>query len=115
MSGEVVRLCQGKASEKTVYSSDPAAVARRWEAEGGDWLHIVDLDAAFTGEQRNLEAVRAITSAVSIPCELGGGMRDPAAIQRGFEAGVSRVIIGTRACESMEFVRQMVAAFGGER
>src|SRR6185503_4061269 len=82
MSGEVVRLRQGKADQKTVYSNDPAAFAQRWEKEGGDYLHIVDLDAAFTGEQRNLDSVRAITGAISIPCELGGGIRDAAAVQR---------------------------------
>ena len=115
MSGEVVRLRQGRAEEKTVYSRDPAAFARRWESEGGDYLHVVDLDAAFSGEQRNLEAVRAITAAISIPCELGGGMRSEAAIRRAIEAGVARVIIGTRAAESLDFVRDMAAEFGGER
>jgi phosphoribosylformimino-5-aminoimidazole carboxamide ribotide isomerase len=115
MSGEVVRLRQGKADQKTVYSKDPAAFARRWEQEGGDYLHIVDLDAAFSGEQRNLEAVRAITGAIGIPCELGGGMRSEAAIGRAFDAGVARVVIGTRAAESLEFVREMAKAFGGER
>lgn len=115
MSGEVVRLRQGKADQKTVYSNDPAAFARRWEAEGGDYLHIVDLDAAFTGEQRNLDAVRAIARAVSIPCELGGGIRDEAAIERAFAAGIARVIIGTRAAESLDFVREMAANFGSER
>ena len=115
MSGEVVRLRQGKADQKTVYSSDPAAFARQWEREGGDYLHIVDLDAAFTGEQRNLDAVRAITGAVSIPCELGGGIRDEAAIRRALDAGVDRVIIGTRAAESLDFVRDMAREFGSER
>lgn len=115
MSGEVVRLKQGKADQKTVYSNDPAAFARRWEEEGGDYLHVVDLDAAFTGEQRNLDAVRAITAAISIPVELGGGMRSPEAIERALEAGVSRVVIGTRAAESVDFVRDMVLRFGGER
>ncbi|MCE9608691.1 MAG: 1-(5-phosphoribosyl)-5-[(5-phosphoribosylamino)methylideneamino]imidazole-4-carboxamide isomerase [Chthoniobacter sp.] len=115
MSGEVVRLRQGKVEEKTVYSRDPAAFARRWESEGGDYLHVVDLDAAFSGEQRNLEAVRAITAAISIPCELGGGMRSEAAIRRAIEAGVARVIIGTRAAESLDFVRDMAREFGGER
>ena len=115
MSGEVVRLRQGKADQKTVYSRDPAAFAKRWEEEGGDYLHIVDLDAAFTGEQRNLDAVRAITGAISIPCELGGGMRSEAAIRRAFEAGVSRIVIGTRAAESLDFVRDMAKEFGGER
>lgn len=115
MSGDVVRLKQGKADQKTVYSNDPAAFARRWQEEGGDYLHVVDLDAAFTGEQRNLDAVRAITSAISIPVELGGGMRSPEAIERALEAGVSRVVIGTRAAESVDFVRDMVQRFGGER
>jgi phosphoribosylformimino-5-aminoimidazole carboxamide ribotide isomerase len=115
MNGEVVRLRQGKADQKTVYSNDPAAFARRWEEEGGDYLHIVDLDAAFSGEQRNLDAVRAITSAIGIPCELGGGMRSEAAIGRAFEAGVARVVIGTRAAESLDFVREMAQTFGGER
>jgi phosphoribosylformimino-5-aminoimidazole carboxamide ribotide isomerase len=115
MSGEVVRLRQGKADQKTVYSSDPAAFARRWEQEGGDYLHIVDLDAAFTGEHKNLEAVRAITAAISIPCELGGGMRTGQAIENALEAGVSRVVIGTRAAESLDFVEEMAGRFGSER
>ena len=115
MSGEVVRLKQGKADQKTVYSNDPAAFARRWQEEGGDYLHIVDLDAAFSGELRNLASVRAIASAITIPCELGGGMRSEAAIRRALEAGVARVIIGTRAAESLEFVRDMAKEFGSER
>ncbi len=115
MSGEVVRLRQGKADQKTVYSSDPAAFARKWESEGGDFLHIVDLDAAFTGEQRNLESVRAIADAISIPCELGGGMRSEEAIRRALDAGVARIVIGTRAAESLEFVADMVSEFGGEK
>lgn len=115
MSGQVVRLKQGKADQKTVYSSDPAAFAKRWEDEGGDWLHLVDLDAAFSGEHRNLDAVKAITSAVNIPCELGGGMRSEAAIQNALDAGVARVIIGTKAAESLDFISEMSAKFGRER
>jgi phosphoribosylformimino-5-aminoimidazole carboxamide ribotide isomerase len=115
MSGEVVRLRQGKADEKTVYSRDPAAFARQWEEEGGDYLHLVDLDAAFIGETKNLDAVRAICDAVRMPVELGGGMRSEAAIRRAIDAGVDRVIIGTRAAESLEFVREMARAFGSER
>lgn len=115
MNGEVVRLKQGKADQKTVYSRDPAAFARRWQDEGGDYLHIVDLDAAFSGEHRNLDSVRAITEAITIPCELGGGMRSREAIAAAFAAGVSRIVIGTRAAESLEFVHEMVREFGGER
>src|SRR5438067_9166881 len=115
MNGQVVRLRQGKASEKTVYSNDPVAFAKKWEDEGGDYLHIVDLDAAFTGESRNLGAVKKIAEAISIPCELGGGMRSENAVRRAFDAGVSRVVIGTRASESIEFVESMAAKFGTEK
>lgn len=115
MSGQVVRLRQGKASEKTVYSDDPVGFARRWQEEGGDYLHIVDLDAAFTGEMRNLPLVAKIASAVSIPCELGGGLRSEEALARAFDAGVARAVIGTRASESIEFVGEMAARFGSGR
>jgi len=115
MSGEVVRLRQGKADQKTVYSSDPAAFARQWDEEGGDYLHLVDLDAAFTGEQRNLHSVRAICDAVDMPVELGGGIRSEAAVRRALDAGVDRVIIGTRAAESLDFVRDMAREFGTAR
>lgn len=115
MGGQVVRLRQGKADEKTVYSNDPAIFAKKWVDEGGDYLHIVDLDAAFTGEQKNLDAVRAITQSAGIPCELGGGMRNEEAIARAFDAGISRIVIGTRAAESVDFVANMVSKFGDDK
>jgi len=115
MGGQVVRLRQGKAAEKTVYSDDPVAFAKKWEEEGGDWLHIVDLDAAFSGVSHNLDAVKKITEAISIPCELGGGMRSEEAIHGALDAGVARIVIGTRACESMNFIEGMVKKFGGEK
>jgi phosphoribosylformimino-5-aminoimidazole carboxamide ribotide isomerase len=115
MGGQAVRLKQGRASEKTVYSDDPVAVAREWEARGGDWLHIVDLDAAFSGKHANLEIVRAICAAVSIPVQMGGGMRDEESIRLALEAGVSRAVIGTRAAEDPEFVRRAIGQFGSKR
>ena len=117
MDGQVVRLRQGKAEEKTVYSNDPAALARRWEREGGDYLHVVDLDAAFSGRsgEANQAALRAILSAITIPCELGGGMRDEATVRAALDLGVSRVVVGTRAAESMDFVVRLVQTFGSER
>jgi len=115
MGGQVVRLRQGRADEKTIYSDDPVGMAQRWADEGGDYLHIIDLDAAFTGEQRNLNWIARITAAIGIPCQLGGGIRDEAAATRAFEAGVARVIIGTRAAESLDFVAQMAETFGSER
>jgi len=114
MDGQVVRLERGKAARKTVYGSDPVAVAKRWEAAGADWIHLVDLDAAFGGKSRNLEVVRAIAGAVSIPCELGGGMRDEASIREGLASGVRRVIVGTKAAEP-GFLAEASAAFGPSR
>lgn len=115
MGGEVVRLQRGEAERKTVYSSDPAAVAREWEARGGDWIHVVDLDAAFQGTARNLESVRAITQAVGVPCQLGGGIRTREAAEAAFEAGVKRVVVGTRALESIDFVAELSQEFGSDR
>ncbi|MDX2079637.1 MAG: 1-(5-phosphoribosyl)-5-[(5-phosphoribosylamino)methylideneamino]imidazole-4-carboxamide isomerase [Terrimicrobiaceae bacterium] len=115
MGGEVVRLKRGLASEKTVYSSDPVAFAKKWEESGADWLHLVDLDAAFSGQPRNLAAIEKICAAVDIPCELGGGMRNADNVSAAFSAGVSRVILGTKACESPEYVAEMCREFGGDR
>jgi phosphoribosylformimino-5-aminoimidazole carboxamide ribotide isomerase len=115
MGGEVVRLKRGLATEKTVYSNDPVAFAQKWEQAGGDWLHIVDLDAAFDGTPKNLEHVARICESVNIPCELGGGMRNLENISAAFSAGISRVILGTKAAQSVEFVREICAEFGGDR
>jgi phosphoribosylformimino-5-aminoimidazole carboxamide ribotide isomerase len=115
MNGQAVRLRQGRAEEKTVYSDDPVAVAREWEARGGDWLHVVDLDAAFSGEQTNLEVVRRMAETIRIPIQMGGGIRDEGAIERALAAGVSRVVIGTRAAAGDDFVERAVARFGGDK
>ena len=115
MDGQAVRLRQGRAGDKTVYSDDPPAVAKEWAARDGDWLHVVDLDAAFTGHQANLETVRRMAAAIAIPLQLGGGLRDEQAIERALEAGAARVVIGTRAAESVEFVAQAVRRFGGDK
>lgn len=115
MGGKVVRLEQGRADRKTVYAHDPVTTARRWQDQGASYLHLVDLDGAFEGELRNLEAVRAITGALEIPCELGGGLRTMEALEKVFAAGVARAILGSKACESLEFIGEAVRAFGGER
>ena len=114
MGGQVVRLERGEAARKTVYGNDPVAMALKWEAAGADWIHLVDLDAAFEGESRNLEVVRAIAEAVSIPCQLGGGMRDEPSIRAGLATGVRRVIIGTKAAEP-GFLATAAATFGPSR
>ena len=120
MSGQVVRLRQGKADQKTVYSSDPAAFAKKWEEEGGDGLHIVDLDAAFSGVSKNLDFVKKITAAISIPCELSAAAccSEGSHPRQTFDAGVARIVISTRACEidaKRNLWSEMVEKFGGEK
>ena len=110
--GKVVRLQQGRAEAATVYSDDPAAVAKRWEDEGARYLHVVDLDGAFEGEPRNWDSVGAILRAVQIPIQLGGGLRRRAQVQEALEMGVARVIRGTKACDSPGFVSALVEDFG---
>ena len=115
MDGKAVRLRQGRAADKTVYSDNPPAVAAEWAARGGDWLHVVDLDAAFGGKQANLAVIQSMAAAISIPLQVGGGIRDEASVERALQAGASRVVIGTRAAEEPEFVARCVERFGGMR
>lgn len=114
MDGQVVRLERGLAAKKTVYSDDPVAMALKWQAAGADWIHLVDLDAAFEGKSRNLDVIRKIAKALSVPCELGGGMRDAGSIEAGLATGVRRVIIGTKAAEA-GFLSGIAGAFGPDR
>jgi phosphoribosylformimino-5-aminoimidazole carboxamide ribotide isomerase len=115
--GKVVRLEQGRAEAETIYGTDPVTVAKSFHEAGAKYLHMVDLDGAFTGELKNLHLVAAVAKALSpsLFIELGGGMRTEKAIARALAAGVSRVVIGTRACESLPFVRAVVEKFGAEK
>jgi phosphoribosylformimino-5-aminoimidazole carboxamide ribotide isomerase len=115
--GKVVRLEQGRAEAETIYGTDPVAVAESFRAAGAKYLHMVDLDGAFTGELKNLHLVAAVAKALSpsLFIELGGGMRTEKAIAEALGAGVRRVVIGTRACESLLFVRGVVEKFGVEK
>ena len=113
--GKVVRLEQGRAEAETVYGDDPVQVAKSFHAEGATHLHMVDLDGAFTGELKNLHLVAAVAKASPLFIELGGGMRTEKAIARALAAGVSPVVIGTRAGESLPIVRAVVEKFGAER
>lgn len=113
--GQCVRLVQGKAENKTVYSSEPAEVARRFQQQGASWLHIVDLDGAFSGKPANLEAIEAIADAVTIPFQVGGGLRSRHDIEQMIKAGASRVIIGTRAVDGPDFIKELLDEFGNER
>lgn len=111
--GKAVRLLQGRADDKTVYGDDPAEMARRWAGEGAQYLHVVDLDGAFTGEGKNLIAVARICSAVKIPVQLGGGIRSMLDIEKRFDHGVARVILGTAAVSNPDFVAQAAAVYPG--
>ena len=112
---KVVRLEQGRAEAQTVYGDDPVSVAESFRADGATHLHMVDLDGAFTGEFKNLHLVAAVAKASPLFIELGGGMRTEEAIAQALGAGVDRVVIGTRACESLPFVCLLVEKFGAER
>jgi len=109
--GKCVRLRQGDYSRETVYGDDPAEVARRWVAEGATCLHLVDLDGARDGAIVNLKAIEAIVSAARVPCELGGGVRDKASIERLIDAGLSRLVIGTRALKEPDWFRAVARRF----
>ena len=111
--GKAVRLKQGRAHESTVFAEDPTDAAKAWEAHGAHWLHVVDLDGAFDGAAKSREIVRRICTALSIPVQLGGGIRDMATAQAYFDAGVSRLIIGTLALEQPELFAEMCRAFPG--
>ncbi|GAB4170891.1 MAG: 1-(5-phosphoribosyl)-5-[(5-phosphoribosylamino) methylideneamino]imidazole-4-carboxamide isomerase [Geothermobacteraceae bacterium] len=111
--GKCVRLEQGLMDRDTVYSDDPAAQARAWQEQGGEYLHIVDLDGAFAGVPKNKDAIEAIVAAIDIPCEIGGGIRDLQTIEAYLSLGVDRVILGTIAKENPAFVAEACDKFPG--
>jgi phosphoribosylformimino-5-aminoimidazole carboxamide ribotide isomerase len=111
--GQCVRLRQGLMSQTTVFSDNPAAQALSFEQAGFRYLHVVDLNGAFEGEPVNAAAVRSILGAITIPMQLGGGIRSMAQIQTWLEAGVTRVILGTVAVRDPALVREAAAAFPG--
>lgn len=113
--GQCVRLVQGKADRAKVYSSDPGEVARRWQDEGARFLHVVDLDGAFSGEAKNLPALKRILEAVTIPIEFGGGVRSLGIIAKLLTLSVGRVILGTAAIENKGLVQKAIQRFGSER
>jgi phosphoribosylformimino-5-aminoimidazole carboxamide ribotide isomerase len=112
--GQCVRLLRGEMDAATVFSDDPAAQAAAFEAAGCDWLHLVDLNGAFAGRPVNADAVEAILARVSVPAQLGGGLRDMATIEGWLAKGLARVILGTAAVEDPGLVRAAARAFPGQ-
>ncbi|MQT12915.1 1-(5-phosphoribosyl)-5-[(5-phosphoribosylamino)methylideneamino]imidazole-4-carboxamide isomerase [Segnochrobactrum spirostomi] len=111
--GRCVRLVRGEMDQATVFNDDPAAQAESFARAGFSWLHVVDLDGAFAGASRNAAAVEAILARIDLPVQLGGGIRDRAAIEGWLEKGVRRVILGTVAVRDPDLVRAAAKAHPG--
>lgn len=112
--GKCVRLKQGDYQRETTYGDDPAEMARRWVDQGAECLHLVDLDGARDGSTANLPAVESILAAVTVPCELGGGIRDEATIERLLGIGLARLVVGTRALKEPDWFRAMYRKYPGQ-
>ncbi|MDW7685100.1 MAG: 1-(5-phosphoribosyl)-5-[(5-phosphoribosylamino)methylideneamino]imidazole-4-carboxamide isomerase [Bacillota bacterium] len=112
--GRCVRLVHGELDKETVYHQDPVEAARRWEAEGAERLHLVDLDGAFAGGLKNADVIGRIARAVRIPVQVGGGIRDAAAARDLFSRGVARVILGTVAVTEPAVVGELTREFPGQ-
>ena len=110
--GKCVRLRQGRAADVTVYGDDPAQQARDWREQGGQELHVVDLDGAFAGTPKHAEVIRRIIEAFGGPVEVGGGLRTPEALNAVIEAGATRAIIGSAALEDPEFLASAIELYG---
>lgn len=113
--GQCVRLVQGRADQKTVYSNTPADVALGFEAAGAAFLHIVDLDGAFQGKPHNHQVIQDIAAAIHIPFQVGGGLRTVEDVENALVLGAARVIIGTRAVSSPAFVADLLTRYGSDR
>jgi phosphoribosylformimino-5-aminoimidazole carboxamide ribotide isomerase len=109
--GQCVRLMQGNMHQATVYSNDPPAMARQWQDQGAQFLHVVDLNGAFEGEPKNLAHVEAIVNAVSIPVQVGGGIRSLDTVRMYLGAGAKRVVMGTTALRHRAVVEEILEVF----
>ena len=114
-NGRCVRLFRGDYNRETVYGDSPADQAAVWQREGAPLIHLVDLDGAKARHPVNVDSIRKICETVSIPCELGGGIRTEQDAEQVFSLGISRVILGTAACENQELIRSFIARFGADR
>lgn len=111
--GVCVRLKKGVMADATIFNTDPGAQARTFQAQGFQWLHCVDLNGAFAGHSANSDAIRTIRAATDLPIQLGGGIRDMAAVEGWLAAGITRVILGTAALTDPVFVKDAARAFPG--
>src|SRR6266581_9736573 len=112
--GVCVRLKKGIMEDATVFNTDPAAQARAFADQGFQWLHCVDLNGAFAGHSANADAIKSIRAAIGLPIQLGGGIRDTAAVESWLGAGITRVILGTAALTDPGFVKEAARKFPGQ-
>ena len=112
-NGQCMRLLQGRKEDVTVYGKDPAAMAKLWEDLGAERLHLVDLDGAFDGSTKNLVLIGEIVKSLKIPVQLGGGIRTLDDIEKFISSGINRVVLGTKAYEDRNFLKEAVKRFGG--
>ena len=110
LDGKAVRLRQGRFDDATVYADQPVEAAQAWVSAGARALHVVDLDGAHAGRPVNLEHVRAITAAVEVPVQLGGGLRSAAAVEEAFDAGAARLVLGTAAYQDPDLLDAVLAS-----
>lgn len=110
--GKCVRLIQGDYDQEIIYNDSPTAMAKEWERQGAAYIHVVDLDGAKTGSSLNKEAIRAIAESVSVPVQVGGGIRNMQIVDAHIASGVSRVIIGTAAIQDQQFLKEAVERYG---
>ena len=113
--GRCVRLLQGEADAQTIYSNDPVEMAISFEDAGAKRLHLVDLDGAFRGKGANMASIRSILKNISIPVQLGGGLRNAENIEQMFELGVSSVIVSTMAVKNSEVLEEIILRYSGKR
>ncbi len=112
--GKCVRLLQGRKNAVTVYSDDPVSMAKHWADLGAELLHVVDLDGAFTGEQKNLDVIVAIRKAIDVRIQVGGGIRDMSRVEGLISLGIERIIIGTSAVNDPDMVKKACKKFSGK-
>lgn len=112
IGGKCVRLKKGDYSQKTTYAENPIDVAKKWESLGGEFIHVVDLDGAKSGDMPNFELISNIAASVSVPIEVGGGIRNMQCVEKYLNAGVERVILGTSALRNSELVDEVVKKYG---
>jgi phosphoribosylformimino-5-aminoimidazole carboxamide ribotide isomerase len=113
-NGKCVRLTQGKAGTETIYGEDPLAMALHWQEQGAKYIHLVDLDGAFSGKPVNFEIIKNIIVNLSIPAEIGGGIRTLKTIKKYIDAGADKIILGTKAATSFDFLQKAVKLYPGK-